>query len=135
MRMSGGPEVGEHRAVGELRSRPWTSDCGCTTHVDPLVGRAEQVVGLHHLQALVHQRGRVDRDLAAHRPRGVRERLLDGHVRRAAARVRPRNGPPLAVIVSRSHRARGLSRDQLVQRRVLGVDRHDPRAGRLGERD
>ena len=45
--------------------------------VDAVVGRAEEVVGLHHLQALVHQRRGVDRDLAAHPPRRVVERLLD----------------------------------------------------------
>ncbi len=39
--------------------------------VDPVVRRAEEVVGLDHLEALVHQRRRVDRDLAAHRPRRV----------------------------------------------------------------
>ena len=48
--------------------------------VDPVVRRAEQVVGLDHLEALVHQRRRVDRDLAAHRPGRVLERLLDRHV-------------------------------------------------------
>ena len=69
--------------------------------VDPLVRRAEQPVRLDHLEALVHQRRRVDRDLAAHRPGRVRERLLDV-TSSSSARVRPRNGPPDAVSVRRS---------------------------------
>ena len=40
-------------------------------HVDPIEAHAEQLVGLDHLEALVHQRRRVDGDLGAHRPRGV----------------------------------------------------------------
>ena len=92
--------------------------------VDALVGHPEQVVGLDHLEALVHQRRRVDRDLAAHRPRRVRERLLDASRLRARRAMRPRNGPPEAVIDEPLDRARRLAGDQLVQRRVLGVDRH-----------
>ena len=45
-------------------------------HRDALVGQAEQVVGLDDLQALVHQGRGVDRDLGAHRPIGMLERLL-----------------------------------------------------------
>ena len=79
MRMSGGPRWASiapsaqlHEAVDErLRVHD---------HLDALIRDAEQMVGLHHLEALVHQRGRVDRDLASHRPRRVCERLLDGHV-------------------------------------------------------
>ena len=55
--------------------------------VDAVVGRAEQVVGLDHLEALVHQRRRVDRDLAAHRPRRVPQRLLDRDVLELGARA------------------------------------------------
>src|SRR3954454_15570690 len=61
-----------------------------------------------------------------------------------SARRRPRNGPPAAGRTRRSA-APGGGRDEslarpgrlvgheLVQRRVLGVDRHDPGARRLGE--
>ena len=101
--------------------------------VDALVRRAEQVVGLDDLQALVHERRRVDADLAAHRPRRVRERLLDRHVlelgARAAAERAARGGEHELV-----HRARPLGAQQLVQRRVLGVDGDDLRAGGLGQR-
>ena len=47
--------------------------------------------------------------------------------------MRPRNGPPEAVSDEPLDGARRPPRDQLVQRRVLGVDRQHPRAGRLGE--
>ena len=54
---------------------PWTIDCGCTTTSMRSYGEAEQEVRLDHLEALVHQRRRVDRDLRAHVPRRVRERV------------------------------------------------------------
>ena len=52
----------------------------------------------------------------------------------SSARVRPRNGPPEAVRTSLSTVPGALGGEQLVQRRVLGVDGDDLRAGRLGER-
>ena len=101
--------------------------------VDAVVRRAEQVVGLDDLEALVHQRRRVDGDLAAHRPRRVLERLLDGDVlelgARAPAERAARRGEHELV-----DRARRLAGEQLVQRGVLGVDGDDLRAGGLGER-
>ena len=100
--------------------------------VDALVGRPEQVVGLDELEALVHERRGVDRDLAAHRPGGVLEGLLDGDrgklgtaaaAERAPARRQdePLDGPGALAV------------EELVQRRVLGVHGDDPRAGRLRE--
>ena len=71
----------------------WTIDSGCTTTSMRLVGEAEQVVRLDQLEALVHQRRRVDRDLAAHVPGRVRERRLDARRRAARRCVMPRNGP------------------------------------------
>ena len=109
-------------------------DCGCTTTSIAVVRRAEQVVGLDHLEALVHQRRRVDRDLAAHRPRRVLERLLDRHgvqLRARAAAERAAGGGEHEPSIVPTRRLAG---DQLVQRGVLGVDRDDLRAGRLGER-
>jgi hypothetical protein len=59
------PEVGERRSVAEgdegVDDRLRVHD-----HVDALVRRPEQVVGLDDLEALVHQRRRVDGDLGAH---------------------------------------------------------------------
>ena len=43
--------------------------------VDLVVIDPEQLVGLDHLQALVHQRARVDGDLRPHLPGGMGERL------------------------------------------------------------
>ena len=68
------PEVGELGAVVELDQRV---DDRLRVHddVDRGVGDAEQVMCLDHLEALVHQRRRVDRDPPAHLPGRVRERL------------------------------------------------------------
>ena len=48
--------------------------------------------------------------------------------------VRPRNGPPDAVSDQPVDGARRLAAQELEQGRVLGVDRDQPRAARLGER-
>ena len=72
-------------------------------------------------------------DLAAHRPRRVRERLLDRDVLQLGARAaaeRAAGGGQDELV----DRPRPLAGEQLVQRRVLGVDGDDLRAGRLGER-
>ena len=63
-------EVRERGAVAEQDERV---DDRLRVHddVDVLVGHAEEVVGLDDLEALVHQRRRVDGDLAAHGPRRV----------------------------------------------------------------
>ena len=79
------PEVGERRSVAQgdegVDDRLRVHD-----HVDALVRRPEQVVGLDDLEALVHQRRRVDGDLGAHRPSGVLERLIDRHMGELPAR-------------------------------------------------
>ena len=81
---------GSPRCASEAPSFRCTSACtidsGCTTTSMPLVGEAEQVVGLDQLEALVHQRRRVDRDLAAHVPGRVRQRRLDARRRRSSSR-------------------------------------------------
>ena len=100
--------------------------------VDLVVAETEQMVSLDQLEALVHERRRVDRDLAAHVPGRVAQRLLDGDALelapRAAAERAARRGEHQL-----DDRARRLALDQLVQRRMLGVDRDDARAGRLGQ--
>ena len=48
--------------------------------LDLVVGRAEQFVGLDDLEALVHQRAGVDRDLRPHLPRRMSQRLFDADV-------------------------------------------------------
>ena len=70
--------MGERRAVAEADERV---DDGGRMHddPDPLVLDAEEEVRLDELQALVRERGGVDRDLRAHGPRGMREGFLHGH--------------------------------------------------------
>ena len=50
---------------------------GMDHDVDSLARQSEQEVRLDHLEALVHHRRRIDRDLRAHLPGGVGERVLD----------------------------------------------------------
>ena len=101
-------------------------------HVDPVVRGGEQVMGLDQLQALVHQRRRVDRDLPAHVPSGVGQRLGDGHVLQVGAVTaaeRTAGGGEHQAL----HGPRRLAADELGQRRVLGVHGHDAGAGGLGQ--
>ena len=81
--------VGDHRVHDRLR---------VDHHVDLVVAdadavlpgrRAEQLVGLDDLEALVHERRRVDGDLRAHDPGGVGQGVVDGDRRPG----RPRCGP------------------------------------------
>ena len=74
VRMSGLPELREHRAVDVLDQR-MDDALRMDDDLDRLARRAEQPVRLDHLEALVHHRRRVDRDLAAHRPVRMRARL------------------------------------------------------------
>ncbi len=59
--------------AGPASSRPaystrlWITDCGCIRTLDALLRRLEQVGRLDHLQALVHHRRGIDRNLGAHR--------------------------------------------------------------------
>ena len=69
-------QLGDGGAVGELHHRV-DDRLGVDHDLDPVVVHGEQLVGLDHLEALVHQRGGVDRDLRAHRPGGVGQGLLD----------------------------------------------------------
>ena len=75
--MSGWP-----RCASEAPSLRWTSAVDdrlrVDDDVDPLVGEAEQVMGLDHLEALVHQGRRVDGDPPAHLPGGMGEGLARG---------------------------------------------------------
>ena len=52
----GRPEVGEHRPVGEL-DQAVDQRLRVDDDVHTLVRRPEQVVRLHQLEALVHERG------------------------------------------------------------------------------
>ena len=97
--MSGCPDA-RARAVAQVDERV-DDRLRVHDHVDPVVRRSEQVVGLDQLEALVHQRRRVDRDLAAHVPGGCAS-ACSTVTSSSSARMRPRNGPPEAVSTSLS---------------------------------
>ena len=90
-------ELRDHRAVDVLDQRMDDALAdGSTTSI--CVGpRVEQPARLDHFEALVHHRRRIDRDLAAHHPVGMRARLRPASRARARARDASRNGPPEAV--------------------------------------
>ena len=90
----------QRRAVDELDHR--VHDAGRVHHdLDPVERDAEEQVRLDHLEPLVDQGRGVDGDHRAHVPGRVGQRLLGRDVGAARSRVRPRNGPPLAVSTSR----------------------------------
>ena len=71
--------MGERGAIVQMNHR--VDDRLRVDHnVDLGVRNPEEVVGLDQLQALVDQRRRVDRNLAAHLPGGMRKRLLASHL-------------------------------------------------------
>ena len=105
--------------------------CGCTTtrHIALAAGRTARWP--RSAPALVHQRGRIHRDLAAHDPARVRAGLL-GRRRVAAPRPasrgtgRPRRSAAAAARPRAAPR-RGARRQALEDRVVLAVDRHQRR--------
>jgi hypothetical protein len=118
--------LGQHRAVDELDHRV-DDRLGVHDDVDPLEGDAEQPVGLQDLEPLVHEGGRVDRDLRPHPPRRVAERLLDRHG------LERRTGRPAEGTTRRGqHEAADLAGRRpgktLEERAVLGVDREQAHA-------
>ena len=106
-------------------------------HLDRVVVDIVQPVRLDHLQALVRERRRVDRDLRAHRPRRVAEGLLRadrGEVRRARRGTgrRTRSGP--ARRRSPSTPRRGTARSPNAPSRSGGARRAGSRTGPAGGR-
>ena len=84
----------------------------------------EQIMGLDHLERFVGQRRAVDRDLLAHAPRGMTQRLFDGSALESLA-------TPIAEGSSRRrehdapHVLAASPRDALQNRAVLAVDWND----------
>ena len=86
--------------AGPGSSRPRTPPASARCSADgrpprPGAGHAEQQAGLDQLEALVHQRGRIDRDLAAHAPARVGAGLVRrhaGHALERRAQERPARG-------------------------------------------
>jgi hypothetical protein len=125
------PEVRERGTVVQLDQRVHDR-LRVHDDVDPIERHPEEVHRLDHLEALVHQSGGVDRDLSAHVPGRMRERLLAGHVShlvRAAAAERA-SGRREDQPVDRAGALLGVH--ELEQRRVLGVHRDHLGARGLG---
>ena len=110
MRMSGAPSWASTEP-STYSTIEWITDCGWTTTSNAVGLEREQVIGLDQLEPLVHQGRRIDRDLGAHRPIGMRHRLRRGdraHLVAARAPERPAaggqddRGAPLAAARGRS---------------------------------
>ena len=127
--------MGEHSAVTK-RDAAVNDRLRVHYDVDLLVADTEQVVGFNQLEALVHQRRRVDRDLPAHLPGRVLERVRHADGREllpSHAAERPAGGSDREAL-DRARSGSPFGGDQLVQRGVLGIDGQDLRPSRLGER-
>jgi len=93
-------------------------------HVDAVGRHVEQAARLDHLKALVHQRGRIDRDHRAHMPSRVVQGLLRRDIahpvaRPSSERASRRGDDQLADLTVRAG-AQGLP-----DRGMLGIDRID----------
>ena len=126
-------EVRERRAVAEPDER--VDDRGRVDHdLDPVVREAEEEVRLDQLEPLVGERRRVDRDLRAHAPRRMGQRVLDRdllEVVPAAAAERPARGGQH----ERVDRARRAALESLEERGVLGVDGQQQASSPLPRRE
>ena len=111
-------------APSRKRTSEWTIGGRMHDHLDPVDRDVEEPVGLDQLEALVRERRRVDRDLRPHAPGRVRERLL----RRDALELGPRAAAERAPRGRQDEpddAVRRSTREALVERRVLAVDRDD----------
>ena len=106
-----------------------------------LIGRkVKEPARLDEFESLVHQRGGVDRDLVAHAPVRVIERLLDGDLFQIGfclAEERPSGGGEddlldLAALVALQalEDRRMLAVDRVDRERTLGCGLHDERTAR-----
>ena len=71
----GAAELGKHRSV-DIFDHRMDDRLRMDEDVDPLARQPEQMMRLDQLEPLVHHRRRIDADLGAHRPVGMRHRLL-----------------------------------------------------------
>ncbi len=93
-------------------------------HLDGVVVDIVQPVRLDHLQALVRERRRVDRDLGSHRPGRVAEGLLRAHGGEVRGLVE--EGAAGRGQDERSDTGQRLADEALPDGRVLAVDRAEP---------
>ncbi len=129
----GRAHVGRTRAApapSRPRTRPASGrrSAGGSRRRSCSAGTPNSSAGLDQLEALVHQGGRIDRDLASHAPVRMRAGLLRRDILAEPLADQSRNGPPDAV--SRMRRTPGGSlaqrqpgRQALEDRVVLAVDR------------
>lgn len=92
-------------------------------HRYPFGRYAEQPVRLDHLESFIDQRGAVDRDLVAHPPLGMFQRLFHRHVGQLLAAAVAES--PAAASDDQPSHGRLFSRQALEDRRVFRVDRDD----------
>jgi hypothetical protein len=121
-------EVRERGAVVEVDQRVHDR-LGMHHYLDALVRHSEQVMGLDHLEPLVHQGRGIDRDPPPHVPRRVRQRLF----RADLAEIGPAPERPAG---RRQHETVDCpwrrSGEELLERGVLGIHGQDSRSARLG---
>ena len=126
----GGAEVGLHGSVGELDHRVDLA-LAVDDDIDGIDGNGEEMMRLDDLEALVHEGRGIDRDLVAHKPGGMRERIgrrnLGELGTRASEERASRAGEPDLV-----DGIGGLAREALEDGAVLGVDGDELAGG--GER-
>ena len=118
-----------HRAVDVLDQR-MDDALRVDQHLDALGRHVEQPVRLDHLEALVHHGRRVDRDLAAHHPVGMRAGLLRRDAASSCSSGVRAERPAGGGEHDASRRAdRVASREQALEHGVvLAVDRQQLRA-------
>ena len=121
------PHLRDYRTVDVLDHR-MDDALRVDHHINLCSRKPEEPARLDDFEPLVHERGRVDRDLAAHLPSRMPERLLNGHVaqfdRGPVEERTPRTGEhdPANIFAP-------VTLKRLEDRVVLAVDREDPRAG------
>ena len=128
-------QLRDDAAVGRLNHAVHDA-LGVDHHVDVVVRGAEKVVRLNHLQPLVHQRGAIDGDLAAHAPVGVLQRVL--HARSLQILSRPvAEGAARGGKDHAPQTAGGQALDALKDGRVLAVggQNGDASLGRQGQHE
>jgi hypothetical protein len=123
----GKPELRDHAAVAELHEGV-DDALGVDHHLERVVGKPEQIVGLDQLERLVHQRRAVHGDLLSHAPGGVAQSL--DYRRLGYPLGRPFAERPAGAGEDQPAQSAVPPGDALKHPAVLGVHRHHfPTAG------
>ena len=91
-------------------------------HVDVVVARPEQFMGLDHLEPLVHEGRGVDGDLGAHGPRRMGQRLFHGHGGQLFGRPAPERTPGRCEDDARHPFVHVVGPQALMDGAVLAID-------------